>query len=395
MHITCTTDYHLPPNTATTTKNHNQPLHPATKGDPLTHPPPGQKSFHQAHLVIAPSKHTQSRTDTIKLSEIEIQLAEGDYSYLVHTLERDTALWNYAQDKTQYYYHDETRIIDVTMPRPVHESLLESVKYELLFQLKAIGKQGGKKEEFANKVKQTGSPDTSFKYVKNVYRPDSTFKHKDAHFPGVILEVAGSQTHKNLDRLAEAYLVHSVGNIRAVIGLKVQYYGKSRKATLSIWRPQLFDGSDGPELRAVCKVANEVFRDDDGNPVDSPGIQLRLSDFACKTLVEMDLKDENADICISGKELCAYVDEAEDESEGLGVTDPPNDRITMRIRSLTPPEQLNSDDEARFVLDEAEAEARQDDEDPGYRPLREPTPGELRVMKRARKQTSASRFQDN
>jgi hypothetical protein len=75
----------------------------------------------------------------------------------------------------------------------------------------------------------------------------------------VIIEVAYSQKKSRLGRLAENYLLDSDASVRAVVGLDIEYVKKgSRKATISIWRPQLYDTADGPGLRAVQEVEDEV-----------------------------------------------------------------------------------------------------------------------------------------
>jgi hypothetical protein len=91
------------------------------------------------------------------------------------------------------------------------------------------------------------------------YEPDASFWHDNAQYPGVIIEVAYSQNKKRLGRLADNYLIDSDASVRAVVGLDIEYGKKgSRKATISIWRPQLFNTTDGPELRTVQDVEDEV-----------------------------------------------------------------------------------------------------------------------------------------
>jgi hypothetical protein len=93
---------------------------------------------------------------------------------------------------------------------------------------------------------------------KSKYEPDASFRHKDARYPSVIIEVAYSQKKKRLSRLADNYLLDSDANVQVVVCLDIEYGKDSRKAMLSLWRPQLFDTPDGPELRAVDVVADEV-----------------------------------------------------------------------------------------------------------------------------------------
>jgi hypothetical protein len=94
---------------------------------------------------------------------------------------------------------------------------------------------------------------------KSKYEPDASFKHEGAQYPGVIIEVAYSQKKKRLAQLADNYLMDSDTSVRAVVCLDIEYgKNESRKATLSIWRPQLFDVDSRREWRTVEVVADEA-----------------------------------------------------------------------------------------------------------------------------------------
>jgi hypothetical protein len=149
------------------------------------------------------------------------------------------------------------------MPTGVHELFLNGVEDGIRGQLKTIRNGTGKKAQFAQKVQDARSTEIHFTTGalsnRSKYEPDASFWHDDAQYPGVIIEVAYSQKKTRLGRLAENYLLDSDASVRAVVGLDIEYGKKgSRKATISIWRPQLFDTADGPELRAVQEVEDEV-----------------------------------------------------------------------------------------------------------------------------------------
>jgi hypothetical protein len=149
------------------------------------------------------------------------------------------------------------------MPTAIHELFIEGVENGIRRQLEAISNGSDKKARFAQEVQATRSTEIHFAATasssKSRYEPDASFGHNDAQYPGVIIEVAYSQNKKRLDRLAENYLVDSDASVRAVVCLDIEYGKKeSRKATLSIWRPQLLETADGLELRAVEEVADEV-----------------------------------------------------------------------------------------------------------------------------------------
>lgn len=149
------------------------------------------------------------------------------------------------------------------MPTGIHERFIDAVEDDVRSQLKAIRNGSGKKAEFAQKLHPARSTeirfDASTLSSKSKYEPDASFRHEDAQYPGVIFEVAYSQNKTCLGRLADNYILDSDASVRAVVCLHIEYSNKeSRKATLSIWRPQLFDTPDGAELRAVEVVADEV-----------------------------------------------------------------------------------------------------------------------------------------
>lgn len=102
---------------------------------------------------------------------------------------------------------------------------------------------GDEAAEFAAKIAHGGS--ARIILAENIYEgqtdlpvrrePDAQFQHREAAYPGVVLEVSYSQDGKNLRRLATDYILRSNGDIKAVIGLDINYHGK--ESTVSLWRP--------------------------------------------------------------------------------------------------------------------------------------------------------------
>jgi hypothetical protein len=147
------------------------------------------------------------------------------------------------------------------MPTPIHERFIDQVEDDIRRQLRKIQNGSGKTAEFAQKVYSARSTEIHYdaRSSKSKNEPDASFKHEDAEFPGVIVEVAYSQNKAHLRRLAESYILDSDTNVRVVVGLYIEYgHKKSRKATLSVWRPELVTTDDGLELRAVEEVADKV-----------------------------------------------------------------------------------------------------------------------------------------
>ena len=149
------------------------------------------------------------------------------------------------------------------MPTEIHERFIDAVEDDIRSQLKTIQNGSGKKSEFAQKLHSARSTeirfDASALSSRSKYEPDASFRHKGAKYPGVIVEVAYSQKKSCLGRLAENYILDSNASVRAVVCVHIEYGNKeSRKATLSVWRPELVTTDDRLELRAVEEVADEV-----------------------------------------------------------------------------------------------------------------------------------------
>lgn len=151
------------------------------------------------------------------------------------------------------------------MPTAVHELFVARVEDAIYSQLKMIREGSGGSAELAKKIHPARSTEIHFpadsptSNSTSRYEPDASFWHDDAEYPGVIIEVAYSQKKKQLGRLAEDYLLDSNANVQVVIGLDIEYSKKgSRKATLSVWRTELFQAEEGSELRATQETADEV-----------------------------------------------------------------------------------------------------------------------------------------
>jgi len=162
----------------------------------------------------------------------------------------------------RYDYDEDKRKLVIRMPTEIHERFIDKVEDNIRSQLKTIQNGSGKKAEFAQNVHPARSTHIRLgtsTSSKSKYEPDASFRHKGAQYPGVIVEVAYSQKKPRLDRLAENYILDSDASIRAVICVHIEYGNKkSRKATLSVWRPKLFTIDDVLELRAVEEVADVV-----------------------------------------------------------------------------------------------------------------------------------------
>lgn len=285
------------------------------------------------------------------------------------------------------------------MPTNTHEVFGASVVDEIQTQLKRIGAGTTEEAEFAKVIKHLGSPRLQFpadeasdeeviddgkeeerehlsKY--NVHEPDAAFGLYDAQWPGVVIEVSYSQKSKMLKDLAEDYILGSNGNIRVVVGLEIEYR-QSKKATLSIWRPQYVEHEDGqqdlvstetvwsqvtyspcPRLRFADELIQE-FRNELGTmPEDTAntGLELQLQDFASEALTENSQFTAQR-VFISSNTLYSFLTRAQNYEKQIkemkGTMSPLRPGARKRPRQKTPPDELKSDDERRFLKHEEQA----------------------------------------
>ena len=86
-----------------------------------------------------------------------------------------------------------------------------------------------------------------------IHTPDIPFRHEEDALPGTIIEVAYSQTSKDLRRLAYTYLVHSNAAVQVVFGFDLKD-GSTQRATFSVWRSK----DEGNVLSMVTEYYNQV-----------------------------------------------------------------------------------------------------------------------------------------
>jgi hypothetical protein len=129
------------------------------------------------------------------------------------------------------------------MPRQLHDQLAGSVVDDLRLQLWSIAGGAGPAAGFAQEIMNTLS--TTIKFAGSAtakHSPDGSFKHVEAQYPGVVKEVSYTQKKMDLPLLASDYIIRSRGSIKVVIGIDL-----SKKATLSVWRPQIRRNKAGKE----------------------------------------------------------------------------------------------------------------------------------------------------
>jgi hypothetical protein len=143
------------------------------------------------------------------------------------------------------------------MPTPIHESFSAQVSDATRRQLDSIAQGAGRAAEFAAHISSVRSgriqlrefdPDDPVLKLSQPYiqrEPDEQFQHVDAKYPGVVYEIACSQSGQDLDKAAWDYIPHSNGDIKVVVGFQLGY-GKGKEARVSLWRPRYWKGDNEP-----------------------------------------------------------------------------------------------------------------------------------------------------
>ena len=146
------------------------------------------------------------------------------------------------------------------MISPVHEILLASTEQDILAQLSTIGAGNDSAATLAQQISSLRST-TIFLQDGATHDPDTQFLYNTAEYPGVVVEIAYSQSKKDsgkdLAKLADHYIVESSGNIKMVIGIAVDYR-VTKKATISIWCPRYGTDQEGEYLSTEQIVVSEV-----------------------------------------------------------------------------------------------------------------------------------------
>lgn len=166
----------------------------------------------------------------------------------------------------RYDYDSSSGTLTRRMPSHLHEVFLARVVEEIQTKLRGFADtEEGPSKAFAQNVKHNGSArldlQSGTEGSQAIIRrqPDAMFKHRDAHWPGVIIEVSYSQKTRAIPHLADDYILETNGSVRVVIGLDVDY--KTKQGTISMWRPSYVQNEEGVlELEATQTLNKQVRR---------------------------------------------------------------------------------------------------------------------------------------
>ncbi|OAA34312.1 hypothetical protein NOR_08528 [Metarhizium rileyi] len=237
--------------------------------------------------------------------------------------------------------------ICVRMPSPIHELVISDLEREYTIKQ---DRRGGR----CSDIKLGRSSRVYLDGKKESRQPDIQFRHKSEKQPRVIIEVALSQTEKELEILAYDYILKSDGKIKTVYGIDLNPPGKS--STVSRWCARVTPSDDPAyeeEVR-VEKILYKAFRAADGSPANPDEcVLIPFGNF------DIDLEEQNSGISIPFRSIFDAYREAQ-EMEAQSETDVESQRPAKRTKRIwrtpSPIEQLNPEDETRFQAAEKAAE---------------------------------------
>ncbi|CZR64903.1 uncharacterized protein PAC_14803 [Phialocephala subalpina] len=299
------------------------------------------------------------------------KLSSEEYEELLDQLKHDELLGGFVADKVRYDYDPIQSKFILRMPTILHDTFISRLVTEIEKTLERLADIEIEARPFIEGIKPVSGvlnfPIGDDDQQQNIrHEPDIRFQHKDAAWPGVVIEVAHSQTRKSLVGLADNYILGSYGGIGVVVGLDLDYK-KSKEASISVWRLKNSANDDGEVEGEVEQVVdNQLFRDAEGNHLISPSSSLKLSlkDFAIEEVTQ---GVPDSSIVIDSKTLCKLLGEAENwDNKTITMQGAKPPRFKRKWRPQTPPEQLTFSDEEKFVEEERRVRRKSEKLDKPY-----------------------------
>lgn len=253
--------------------------------------------------------------------------------------------------------NDECMVIKMTSP--LHEVISKRTDRLIEDQLTAILTTTSNEDtkQFIEGIMSLGTSAIHFSGLKTFRRPDQQFCHRKTYYPGVVIEIACSQSFKQLRRKAFDFIVNSRGGVQVVIGLET---GPNKSFKISLWRSEIYRLANHDALRVKNVLDQDIIRDSDGM-LRSGDLRFHLQDFDEFAAIKYPNADLTEEIVLDYEILAQYLIATEQQHD--------------RARSLRPDlilpeyphseeEELTSEDEEEFGELERRSEERSEALDP-------------------------------
>lgn len=352
------------------------PLPPSPPQSPERGPP---RLTRNAAVLLRDIRYLKAGKPVSNFGSGRYRISEADFGIFEARLEEDEALGGWYHDKVHYDYDAAREEYVLRMPSAVHEAFARHVTAAIL---SAIGALATEREEADDEgtakalrgiydggsttlemvtPKLDNSSQESAEGAKVHRSPDGSFwpAEVESQWPSLVVEVSYSQHCKDLPRLADSYLIDTQHGIRCVVGFDITYArkkdtrGRSKTATVSLWRPGTEKDGDGEDVGVCdCHVDGEAFRDEEGKPCDGE-LLLSLPDLLHPELVaSLPSKSTDHHITISFADLHRFLAQAEALEAASRKTQARAAPTRFRKRKRTPPEELSDGREAKYSKQE-------------------------------------------
>lgn len=245
------------------------------------------------------------------------------------------------------------------MVTPIHEIVTRMISDSIKEQLVTIKKTSNEPtKQLIQKIREVCSASIKLYWSRGTLQPDSQFRVKGCYYPGVVIEMAYSQSFRSLRAKARNLIVGSDGNIQIVIGLEAENGGAYK---ISAWRPDFIQSEDGNTVRLGTVIEQDIIRDVDGKL--RPGsMTFQLRDFGSNLAATFPNANLTASITLRYNDLVDYLVDAE-EIQNQEQPPGPNNIGDVGESSA---EELTSEDEKEFLHLENKSAARSEAFDPDY-----------------------------
>lgn len=227
------------------------------------------------------------------------------------------------------------------MASTIHEFVTVMISDSIKTQLAAIKENSNKPtQRLIQNIKHLGSRQVKLDGLDRRRASDSQFLIKGSYYPGIVIELAYSQSFKSLRGKAQDLIVNSYGSIQLVIGLETE---SKKSYKISAWRADFTRSENKDAVRMKAVIEQDVIRDSDGK-LKSGSMTFQLQDFGRNLATSYPNADLTKVITLHYNELADYLAEAQECD-----VQPPS--IPNMIRWMEPPppaEALIPEDEKKF-----------------------------------------------
>ena len=242
----------------------------------------------------------------------------------------------------------------------IHELSVWTISDSIRSQLATIAEKPSKEDtkRLIGDIRPGFSSHVKFSGPKTFREPDQQFFMKGSYYPGVVIEIAYSESFEKLRHKAYDFIVRSGGEVQLVIGLVI---GSNESLKISAWRPEFYRSKNKDAVRMKAIVDQDIIRDSNGTL--KPGsLRFHLQDFGRDIATKYPDADLTKEIVLDYDVLTKGLIDAEQ----CDVPSPPDPDIIMSEYPYSSDGKLTLEDEKKFCNLERRSAARSEASDPDY-----------------------------